>query len=241
MRQLIGEVRRALPTSKAEGALGRFRTSRYGELLVARADHAMALADEGSYFKAVNPTPATGIPMTIQTSFVATDGLVSLRNGASAGGKRLYLDYLRLIVSVAPAAAVRSELLIALDNITRYSSGGSAITPVNANMDSDVASGAVLHFGALTLAAASANVRNIARAQLRGAAMVIYEEHLLKFGNVEPGNVSAAINSAQVQRQSLLLGPAVIGPGQVLLVHLWNPSNAVTPPSFEFEMGWAEK
>jgi hypothetical protein len=39
------------------------------------------------------------------------------------------------------------------------------------------------------------------------------------------------------------VGPVVLGPGNnhSLLVHMWNPGNATTAPSWEVEVGWWER
>lgn len=199
------------------------------------------VADEGSYFNAINPTPGTGIAQTIQTSFSGTNGVLTVRNGtAGAHQKRLFLDYVRLIPTVAPASATRSELLISLDDSTRYSSGGSSITALpNANMHSTDTSNAVVHFGALTLSAETANVRRIARAQLRAAIPVVFEEYVIRFAQPEP--VAGTMAGTTALRSVIPVGPAMLGPGHSLQVHLWHPSNATTAASWEFELGWWER
>ena len=153
-------AQRSLPTAGvSEGSQMLQRAGRYGDAYAEmKGDGLMAFTDEGTLFRAVSPTPGTGIAQNITAAFSATDGIFTLRNSDAAGGKRIYPVYVRLISTVVPASAVRSEALVAVDSITRYSSGGSALTARNVNMDSAVAAVGVAHFGALTLAAESGNV-----------------------------------------------------------------------------------
>src|SRR5262245_37757490 len=53
------------------------------------------LASEGSYFVAGNPTPGTGIAMTISTAFSDTVAMFAIKNTDSRSNrasKRIYLD-----------------------------------------------------------------------------------------------------------------------------------------------------
>lgn len=240
MPQVAGAVRRAKPSFSADDLPALLRQTPFRELIVANVlpDELMQ-AEEGSLFSAVNPTPGTGIAQTIQTSFSATNGILTLRNAAASANKRIYPKLLRLINTVVGASATRSECLISVDNITRYSSGGSAIAALpNRNMDDVSASEAVLHFGALTLAAESGSVRRISRAQLRTAIHVQFEEWVLRFGTGEGDGAVLAGTAPSVIKNF----PAIVlGQGDSMQVHLWHPSNAVTAPSWEFELSWVER
>jgi hypothetical protein len=242
MPALYNKVGKALPSSNADGASVQQRGWRYGEgVIVPAGDGIYPFAEEGSYFKAINPTPGTGIAQTIKTSFDSQNAVFCIRNGDGAGGKRLHMDYLRLICTVVGTSTTRSEGLIAIDNITRYSSGGSAITIAGgANMDVGTASIAVVHFGALSLAAESGSVRRISRFQLRTAIMVQYEEWIIKFGRPEGGG-QETLSGSSALRTWVPVGPGVLGDGDSLTVHIWNTGNASTAPSWEFEAGWIER
>lgn len=242
MPQIAGIVGQAAPARGADAAAKMFRAGATGEqyaniLLTGE----QALVDEGAYFSAVNPTPGTGIAGAITTGFGATAGLLTLRNNAAASTKRLFPTYIRLINTVVPASATRTEALITLDNITRYSSGGTNLTALaNRNMDSALASEAVLHFGALTLAAAGGSVRQVSRFQLRTAIEVQYEEYLILFG--DPVAASAqTLNGSANQRNIVHVAPVVLGQGDSMQLHTWRPSNAVTGPTYEVEVGWFER
>jgi hypothetical protein len=196
------------------------------------------MADEGTFFTAVNPTPGTGIAQSIVGAFSATDGVLTIQNGATATN-RLYINHIRLIPTVVPASATRSELLISIDSATRYSSGGSSLTAKNVAMGSSTASAATVKFGALTLAAETGNVRRICRAELRSAIPVAFEEYVIDFGKLQP--LPATLGGTTAQRNVTNAPPAVLEANHSLQVHLWHPSNAATAASWEVEVGWWER
>jgi hypothetical protein len=148
--QLIsGIVRRSLPLAADDGIELEARIGRYGELCmrnIASPQH--ALADEGSYFVANNPTPGTAIVHAVSAAVSETAGnYMYLKNNDALGGKRLYLDFIRLICTSVDTAGTASHFFLKADNANRYTSGGSSITPKNSNMDSGVASVAQLYAG----------------------------------------------------------------------------------------------
>lgn len=239
MPQVYAKVNRARPAVFTENAQAQARAARYAEQYVqpiGTAKH--SLCEEGSYFSAVNPTPGTGIAAAITAAFSATAGAFLIRN-SGVGGEYLYPDYVRLIPTVAPASATRSELVIALDSTTRWSSGGSVLTAVNRNLGSANASVAVVRTGALVLAAESGAVRRISRAQVGTTIPIAFEEILLTFGQDSAG--PATLGSAVGLRKHVPLGPCVIANGHDLIVHLWHPGNAVTGATYEVEAGWWER
>jgi len=71
------------------------------------------LADEGSYFSAITPTPGTGIVDGVVTTFVETTPSVVIYNGSS---KRLFLDFLRLTITVAPVGGTRVRFTTTIDD-----------------------------------------------------------------------------------------------------------------------------
>ena len=113
---------------------------------------------EAHHFRAMTAI-GTGIALggATQTGFVPTTPTVTLRNGGSADNRNpiFLLDYVRCTITAAGVAITRTEAAIVLDNITRYSSGGSALTVVNSRMSSAAASQAVVHGGAIIAVAAS--------------------------------------------------------------------------------------
>ena len=251
MPQIYGKTRRVLPAKVADDTQAQPRLSGYGDTMVVPISHGTyGLADEGSYFNAVNATPGTGIIHALTTAFSSTAALFCLRNTDAEGAKRLYLDYVRLTTgatAIAMTAATSIECAITIDNTNRYSSGGTALTPVNANMDSASATIAAVTFGAVVLTAASGSVRAITRAALprRAApAMVTGDQFLFNFGTVDAPSIAVAGAAAPATAASSFycpLGPVVIGGGDSINFHLWYPAGATTAPTFEVELGWWER
>jgi hypothetical protein len=240
MALLSGLVNRTKPAKIADGVNVAVRQGRYGEqMVVPVTSGTYAIADEGSYFKATNPTFGTGVAAAITTAFSATAGYFCLFNGDSAGGKRIYLDYLTMICNTVPATATSFQFGITLDSINRWSSAGSAITPVNSNQDDATSAIGVLHAGALVLAAASGSVRSHSRGVFFGAIPVVQSSYTLNFGTFD--NQSGTLGGTVASQISDGCGPVVLGPGQSLNFHTWWPGNATTAGVWEFELGWWER
>lgn len=239
--QIHGLVNRIRAAFASDAAQKQVRSSSFGEPYVYNAmDSEFVQADGGELFSAINPTPSTGIAQTIQATFLSTNGILTFRNNAASVNKRMYPKLLRLINTVVGTSTTRSEGLISIDNITRYASGGSAITPlVNRNMDDLQVSEGILHFGALTLAAESASIRRVSRFQLRGAIMVQFEEWVLRFGSGDSDPQS--LGGATALRTTVNVPAVGLGQGDSMAIHLWNTGNVTTAPSWEFEFAWVER
>jgi hypothetical protein len=224
-------------------ALGQFaRTGRYrGSVPVTTLIRTkQILADDEGYFVATNPTPGTPIVFAVNPAVSETAGyFLSVFNKDSPGGKRIFLDYLKLLVGAVPASATAAEMLVKLDT-AGFSSGGSAITPVNPNGDSAAASVATINAGALTTAVRSGNARLVTRNKLRTVIPVAGDEWDFVFAGDEFAG-AGAFNGTNPQRMPVGLPPVIIAPQQFALLQLWFPANAVTPASFEFELGYSEK
>lgn len=251
MPQVYGITRRALPSKSTDATQQQIRLSGYGEQYqIPMSSGTYGLSDEGTYFKATNATPGTGIIHALTTTFSSTAALFCLRNTDAEGGKRLYLDFVRLTTgatAIAMTAATSIETAVTVDNTNRFSSGGTAITPVNSNMDSAQGSIANLNFGAVVLTAASGSVRLLARSAFprRAApALVTGDQLMWDFGVVGAPSVSVAGSATPATAPSqfyMPMGPAVIGGGDSLNFHLWYPAGATTAPTYEFEVGWWER
>lgn len=237
MPQVYNKTQRALPTTNADGGQIQNRGGRYGEqYVVPIGSGTYPIAEEGSYFKAMNPTIGTALAYPVTAAFSATAGAAFLiRNGsASATGPNIYIDYIRFTIAVAPATATQAMFAVVLDPSNRYTSGGSALTVANGNLNSSNTTNAVIFAGSLVTTAASGSVRNIARGGLKTAIPVVGDTFTINFGAVD----SVATNSGVCQA-----GPAVLGPNanHSCLVHLWFPANATTGASFEVDAGWWER
>jgi hypothetical protein len=251
MPQIYGITRRAQPTKSADAVQQQLRVGGYGDQYqIPMSAGTYGLCDEGAYFKAQNATIGTGIIHALTTAWSGTAAVLCLRNTDAEGAKRLYLDYIRLITgptAIGMTAATSIESAVTIDNTNRYSSGGTSITPANANMDSSQATIAALNFGAVVLAAASGSVRQVGRAAFarRAApAMVTGDQFMWDFGQdgVPSLSVAGAAAPATAATQFYTpMGPVIIGGGDSLNFHLWYPAGATTAPTFEFEMGWWER
>lgn len=251
MPQVFGVTNRALPSKVADGVQQQMRVGSRGEqYVIPMAQGLYGLVDEGSYFKATNATPGTGIIHALTTAFSATAALLCLRNTDTEGAKRVYMDYIRIVTgatAISMTAATSIEMAVTVDNTNRYSSGGTSITPVNANMDSAQGSIVNLNFGAVVLAAASGSVRLLSRAacvRRAAPAMVTGDQFLIDFGVVTVQTLAvagAAAPATAATAYTIHLGPVIIGGGDSLNFHLWYPAGATTAPTFEFEIGWWER
>lgn len=239
------EVDRQLPDAESDSTEKMLRGGRYGEAYVqSLVPTTHLLPDEGSYQISTSPTPGTGIAFVVNTGVSETAGnFLYLKNNESQGNiraKRIYLHYLRLILTALPASGVSGHFFVKGDNKDRYSSGGTQILPVNANLDAGTGTVAQLFVGALTTIAPSPSARLLSRGVLRSVIPVLNDEWIFVSGGVDlPAGLS--LGGTVAQRMIVPVPPLVIGPQDNLCIQLWFPSNAVTPPSFEIEAGWWER
>lgn len=239
MPQIYGKTAETLPTAVVDGSQVQPRLSEYGDMMsIQLMDNHSSLANEGSYFKAINPTISTAIAGAATTAFSATAGLFTIYNTSAAGGKRIFIDYIRLMVVGAPTTSTSAQVAVTLDSSNRYSSGGSAITPTNTNMASSRATVATMFFGAVVLTAATGAVRTVARFNPKQAILVAGDVISMDFGEHSSG--SAALTGAAAQVLPASLGPVIIGGGHSLNFHIWYPA-ATAAPTFEFEIGMWER
>jgi len=240
-------VSRSIPQATVDTNDASNRGGRYGEQYSAPLHSPRHyLADEGSYFIATNPTPGTAIAVTTSiTTFAETAGAVAgamlfknTESRTAASPKRIYLDYIKLVVLGVPTSATAWQYALVIDdNPVRYTSGGSALTPVNPNGDSSETSIATVYFGALTTAVTN-NKRLVARGNLRGVIPTTFDTLVIVSGGVEGGG--SAVSAAASGRFVDNCPPIIVGPQQNLLLSLWGPSCAAAA-TFELEAGWWER
>lgn len=214
----------------------------------AGSDH--ALVDEGSYFVTTNPTPGTVIATT--TSVVDDAATASATHAQNApvmhivnkgafgdvNAKTIYLKYLRMMLSQVPTSATTWRFAIRTSQTPRYTSGGSDLTPLNANAGSSIASTARVLFGAVLTALAPDN-RLISNGAVGSVIPVTLDVWTFTFGDaVQPSNFLNG--SASAKNVTISLPPIAIPPGCNLNFEMWGASNAAAP-SWEFEMGHAER
>jgi hypothetical protein len=227
------------------------------------------LASQGQYFKTISPTIGTGQLQPAATAFSATSAGFLMQNTAPAGSNVfLFPDLLRLLTSVVDvtSAAGTLQYVISIDNILRYSSGGTQlVTPgtyannngptqtsrIGATPLGGQASGAksygpqaAVFAGAIVTAAESTNVVRVARGLAKQGAgtavMALGDEVIFAFSNSYDGGSSSTKvgTTAAIYRQSPgLVGG--IGPQGSMILHLWETLET-TPPTFETDFGWWE-
>lgn len=251
---LLGLVpSRVKPTVQADGSTAGIygRSSRYGDqTVVGLLTTKHGLADEGSYFTAQNPTIGTGVALdAAKTAFADTNGLFVLRNSAPAGsGIRVYLDYLKLILTAATTAIASVDFLFKGDSIVRSPStaaNGTAMTPVNVNMD-DATSAVLAPIGfnnnVMTLPAASGSARVLGRAHAATGLGFAGDSIIVQFGASERSSTMGltAVRAVGACQTVCDAPPIVIGPQQTVVIHRWSLTEAAAV-SYEFELGWWER
>jgi hypothetical protein len=247
---IMGKVARAKPAIQADGGSDGqpLRSGRYGEewnVQVFQKSH--ALADEGSYFVAANPTSGTGVANqaapTGAPAIGATDTKPFLvyQNTAGAGGVRTYFDYLRLR-NTAPGTngtAINFAVILDVANAGRVPTGYTAITPVNCNMDDGTAHAGTINAGAGTVSTTSSG-RLFPNVQLRPVIPVIGDIYILSFGASEYGVGSLISSGTTICQQTFGYPPLIVGPGQFALFYLWLPAQSAAS-SYEFDLGFMQR
>lgn len=237
---------RALPTAAAQGLNVPVRATRYGEIIVSLLDRRQC-ADEGTYFVAHNATndAATTLaghaaPVLADADATMTKPFLHLRHGgASTSLVRIYLDYIEIEVVTAGASGTAANWAAQLDTgATRVSSGGTALTKVNPNMQSNTTSMLDILGGAVVTGAESASVRELGHGQLRATIEVAGDKKLFVFGG-DPLTVSASA-AAAVREQVVNLPPVILGPADQLLLALYAPSQSGAGV-YKVRCAWSER
>jgi len=240
---LRGKVYRELPSRNLDGADAYARLGRYGDInVIPLTGTKHGLAEEGSYYVATNATISTAITLTgaTCTAWVATTPTVVLVNANSTGGANIIPDYIKFHIVGAGTAEAAIHYAVLMDSTNRYTSGGTAIVPVNSNMGISMASSTLLYVGAITAPAASANVRQTGRGLFRNAIAVANDQYILAFGASDVSASASQLASTTSIIQTFPTSPVVICPGGSLLVYLWGASMSAAPTA-EFEMGFWQR
>jgi len=234
-------IRRLRPSAGVEGSTDfNKRFTPYGDQYLVQPippDHRGLLAEEGSYYTVVNPTPDTTVACGIIAAYVVTTPLFHIANGSA--NRNITLDYVKLRVTIAPASAVNAIYTIDVDNTLRLSTaptGGSNRTVNNVNpARSQDFEGAVYAFtgGTVLTVMGGSNVRTIGHGAIAHSIPIAHDELLLTFG--QPQSVSSPATA--VSRRVGNAPPVVIPPGCSASIHIYFVSNAATGLSAEYEMG----
>jgi hypothetical protein len=254
---ILGQTSRNLPQPKPDNVeSGPARLSKYDEqysLSLIPTKH--LIADEGSYFVAGNPTPGTGIAMTISTAFADTVAMFAIRNNdnpSNPASKRIYLDYIRLILlGTPPTGQVSRQFAFkrskATDREPTTAANRTELKAVNVAGAAGRASiGRYLSYSAaaaMTVPASSNADEVVGRCSIPTGIGIAGDEYIVKFGT-DAGESVQGLTAAKAVvpgRYVTHAAPLIIEPGEWLVVHEWCPTEATNGPTFEFEIGAWER
>lgn len=226
------------------------RMSGYGEqYMIAAMPHRMALAADGTYFVTTNPTIGTGVAHALNTSHDATKGLFAIYNSNPVGGKSVYLDNMRLILTgTAPATCTGQDFLVVTDQTSMLPTANSVTrTPVNVNSGDSTQPGAVVYAfnaGTLTIPTAGATRRNVSRIKIATGQVISGDEFVVEFGYAGmPGGHggATAVRATDTGRRVSHAPPVVIAPGHWAVIYRWFTTETTNAPNFEYELAHFER
>lgn len=238
------KVSRSLPSPRiADGNnIDPDRGNGYGEdymVPVALKGNSYVFAEEGSYFVALNPTPATGIAgHAAPTTFDNTKPFILIRNNDQVGGKRIYLDYIKLPITAVGAGGTLNYATHALDTGAGYTSGGSVLSAVSPNGEFGGGSVAQVYAGAV-VATASGSQRVVAHQRMRTPVSVVGDIQLFDFGGICQASGMALEGTTELER-IVKCPPVIIPPQGWYKLVLWRPSQSGAN-SYEIEIAWTER
>ena len=236
-------------SDNAQGTGSAFRLASRGEQVAINIWNGMhSLAMEGSYWVASTATPGTGIAISVTTgtTFSDTQALICLNNTDTLGGKTIYLDFITMVITTVPTSATSVHLAHRVDAVNRGTAGtqlgANLVAPRPSNMNfAGTAIGQCFALGAsaVSVAAASATVRNLGRNVLRSQIPVIQDQYTIKFGAVENAS-SPNIGATTAQNMTFYAPPIAIGPQQSYVCNEWAVARSAAT-SGELIVGWVER
>jgi len=248
-KNIDGLAIRGLPSPISNNVRGPVRLDRYGNVGVYPLNKwRHGVADEGCYFIAHNATndasttlAGHAAPVLVDADATMTKPFIHARfAAASTSLVRAYLDFIEIEVITAGANGTADSWATQLDTgATRVSSGGTALTLVNPNMQSTATPSLVVLGGAVVTGAESANVRDLGFGQFRPSIQIAGDKYMFVFGG-DPEAVGAAGATATINRHIVGLPPVVLGPTDQFLLALYSPSQSAAGV-YKVRMGWMEK
>ena len=241
---MSGKVSRVLPgTRLVDGQTDteQDRRSGYGEPYVIPFSPRVA-ADEGGYFIARNATPGTAqAGHAAPTTHDTAKPFVMLQNGAEAGGMRVYLDYLKLLVTAAGTAGTLNYATHTVDKNRTPGTGGVALTVVNVNPQSTRSTvlSSALAGPIVPGESNSAVARIVAHQRARTVIPVVGDVLLFNFGGAAIPSGAVMAGTTELERV-IHCPPIVLGPGDSYHLVLWRVSQSGAA-SYEVEIGFWER
>lgn len=238
-------VSRLRPTRVVDGIQGQsnHRVSPYGDPVSYQTSR-NALADEGSYYGVTNPTIDTTVAYGVLAAYAVTTPAFHIANVDPVGGRTIFLDFLKLRVTVAPASATNWKYVVDVDSSPRISTaptGGAERTSGVFNVNPGAAQdfpGRIWAFtgGTVLTVMAATNVRTIAHGSWMQTIPIALDEMVLQFGQGE----TSGNGPSTVGRRFAATVPVAIPPGCSASIHMYGASNAITGMSAEYSLGmWA--
>ena len=212
-------------SSTIEGGFAYPRSSIYGEpiyqsLLGARTP---AIAREGSRWVVTN-TPGTPITDGNASGFVTTTPVFVLNNNNPSGGRWIYPVRFKMTATATGVSSTNIDALWYVDTGARYTSGGTALTPTNPNLNvAATLTSAKAYFGAITAPAQNAQ-RLIACDRLRTVIRVIGDEYLWEFGPSTQKSVGMATDGTAQVSKTVNVVPIALPPQSSLLLYVYGAS-----------------
>lgn len=252
MRVLAND--RQQPTPENQNIWGNARGSRYGEAFV----QPLALpfhpfAREGSLFEAHNATDDAATTLAGHAAPVLADADATLVKPfifvRVPAGVTKYVELISIEIEVITAGATATQACWAaqLDTgATRYSSGGTALTIVNPNMQnantSVLAATSALLGGAVVAGAESANCRVLGFGTLRPSIEIAGDKKVFVFGG-DPSLVGGMSDAAAAAiRTSLVsLPPICLGATDQFLLALHGQASQNAAGVYKVRMRWLER
>jgi len=232
---LFGSVSNTAPTKLADGNNVNARYNGYGAAHVVPTmpwRHQMAL--DGNYFSFFNTTldvatteAGHAAPVLADVDATLVKAAIFFRNFATSTTKRWHLDWLKLHVKTAGANGTSILYHAQVGTITRYTSGGVALTVTNPTMDSSTAASDTLtaYTGPIVIAAENATTRNVMQGLLRDSIEVAGDSKTFIFGADPLGtsNVEAASGTHDI----IHMPPVVIPAGSEFILGLAQVAQSV--------------
>lgn len=200
-----------------------------------------AIADSGAFYVGVTPTPGTGVISSASVqAFTETTPYLVLYNG---GNLVIYPAHMRLHTTVVGATnSAAQNWTNTIDIGNRLTSGGTALTLSNTNMNSANKSGAIITVGAITATAATSSRRIVGHQAVKFVNIETVHD-CLQFnwgGSQQVDPASLINNTSTLSHTTVNFAPIAIGPGQSMVLVRWGASYT-TGVTYEVEFGYIEK
>lgn len=232
-------TRSATPNADGSALAYPSRTGPHDEAIVAPVGLGRwGLAEEGSYFTALNATLSTEIAghQAPAIGDEATKPLVYLYNG---GTKFIGIDFITMRTDTPNASSSASYFVVSVTAEQSRDSGGTAITPQNVRSDNPLSTGATVYFGAVVCTPSAS--RRIGQVLARSVIAVTEDQYIFTFGQDQRLPGFAVSTGTTVTDRLCGLPPVVIAPGGEFLFTLIAPSGASTAWDGEIQMGYWER